>query len=175
MLIHNTALYHLCIKLQKPIAGTVRGTVHLTSFSPLTAIQSLSMFFLFLKVVKALSWSFSVDILANGNWECKKYVCSTLPITALKVYPTMTTSDPEKPGNVKKVYCHKMWNVLSHSSIIYSWIHKYIHVQFIHIRDTLCSKSWFHDSLVYITGRFPYIIAQLHVYKHSVLMIMKIY
>ncbi len=27
-----------------------------------------------------------------SKWECKKYICGTLPFTALKVYPTMTTS-----------------------------------------------------------------------------------
>ncbi len=39
-----------------------------------------------------------------SKWECKKYICGTLPITALQVNPTMTTSAAEKPGNVKKVH-----------------------------------------------------------------------
>ncbi len=36
----------------------------------------------------------------------KKYICGTLPFTALQVIPTMTTSAAEKPGNVKKVHCN---------------------------------------------------------------------
>ncbi len=65
-------------------------------------VLSPIFFFLFLKVVKTLSWCFSFAIWANGN--AKIYICSTLPFTALEVYPTMTTSAAEKPGNVKKVY-----------------------------------------------------------------------
>ncbi len=34
----------------------------------------------------------------------KKYMCGTLPFTALQVNPTVTTSAAEKPGNVKKVH-----------------------------------------------------------------------
>ncbi len=33
----------------------------------------------------------------------QKYICDTLPFTALQVNPTMTTSAAEKPGNLKKV------------------------------------------------------------------------
>ncbi len=81
------------------------GTVNLTLLSLLTAVISHSIFFLFVKVMKTLSWSFSFAIWANGN--AKKYICGTLPFTALEVNPTMTTSAAENPGNViKKRYIH---------------------------------------------------------------------
>uniref|UniRef100_A0A672LTX3 tRNA (cytosine(34)-C(5))-methyltransferase n=1 Tax=Sinocyclocheilus grahami TaxID=75366 RepID=A0A672LTX3_SINGR len=40
-----------------------------------------------------------------SKWECKKYICGTLPFTAIQVNPTMTTSAAEKPRNVKRVHC----------------------------------------------------------------------
>ncbi len=54
--------------------------VHFILFSLLTAVISLSVLFLFLKVMKILS-SFSF---ANGN--AKKYICGSLQFTAITVY-----------------------------------------------------------------------------------------
>ncbi len=50
--------------------------VNLTSFSLLTAVISLSIFFLFLKVKKTLSWSLSFAIWENGN--AKKNIFAVL-------------------------------------------------------------------------------------------------
>ncbi len=59
--------------------------VNLTSFSILSLIESRENTW----------WN------ANGNAK-EIYICGTLPFTALEVYPTMTTSAAEKPGNVKR-------------------------------------------------------------------------
>ncbi len=64
--------------------------------------QSLSIFFPFIESHENTILEFYFWYLSK--WECKKYICGTLPFTALQVNPTMTTSAAEKPGNVKKVH-----------------------------------------------------------------------
>lgn len=59
----------------------------LTSFSLLSAIINLAIFFHFWKVVEMLSCFFFPFAL---EWECKI-------ILAVEVYPTMTTTPSEKP------------------------------------------------------------------------------
>ncbi len=75
--------------------------VNLTSFCLLAAVISLSQFFSFIESHKNTIIEFLFCYLSK--WECKKYICVTLPFTALQVNPTMTTSTAEKPVNVKKV------------------------------------------------------------------------
>ncbi len=58
---------------------------------------SVSIFSLFLKVMKTLTLSLYFAIWANEN--AKKHICGPLPFTALEV-----SSAAEKPGNVKKVH-----------------------------------------------------------------------
>ncbi len=77
-------------------AASTEGTVNLTLFSPLTAVISFSQFFFFFESRE------NKDVWANEN--AQKYMCGTLPFTALQVNPAMNTSAAEKPGNVKKVY-----------------------------------------------------------------------
>ncbi len=88
------------------------GTVNLTSFVPPTAVISLSHFLSFLlKVVKHYR---RVFILLFEQMGVQKYICGTLPFTALQVNPTMTITAAKKPGNVKRVVrntrhcCHVM-------------------------------------------------------------------
>ncbi len=76
------------------------GTIHLTSFSLLTAVISLSMFSLFLKVVKTIMGFFFLYL---NKWNAKNNCSGTLQFIALEVNPTMMTSCAEKPRNVKKV------------------------------------------------------------------------
>ncbi len=44
-----------------------------------------------------------------SKWECKTYICGTLPFTAFEVNPTVMTSAAEKPENVKKAHAYKMY------------------------------------------------------------------
>ncbi len=76
--------------------------VNLTSFALLTAVISLSQFVSFIESHENTIVEFYFAIWTK--WECKKYICGTLPFTDLQVNTTMTTSAAEKPGNVKKVH-----------------------------------------------------------------------
>ncbi len=68
----------------------------------LTAVISLSQCFSFVESRENTIVEFLFCYLSK--LERKKYICGTLPFTALEVYPTMMTSAAEKPRNVKKVY-----------------------------------------------------------------------
>ncbi len=63
---------------------------------------SLSQFFPFFESHENTIVEFFFCYLSK--WECKKYICGTLPFLAVEVNPTMTTSAAEKPGNVKNVH-----------------------------------------------------------------------
>ncbi len=79
------------------------GMVNLASFALLTAVIGLSQFFYFIESHE--NTIVEVYFAIWTKWECKKYICGTLPFTALQVNLTMTTSAAEEPGNVKKVHC----------------------------------------------------------------------
>lgn len=65
-------LYHLCIKLQKTNAASMRETVNLTSFSLLTAVISLSQFLSFFESREKTIVEFFFCHLSK--WECKQYL-----------------------------------------------------------------------------------------------------
>ncbi len=60
------------------------GAVHVTSFSLLTVIISLSQFLFFFESRENTIAEFFFCYFCK--WECKKYICGTLPFTALEVY-----------------------------------------------------------------------------------------
>uniref|UniRef100_A0A671P0M4 DnaJ homolog subfamily A member 1-like n=1 Tax=Sinocyclocheilus anshuiensis TaxID=1608454 RepID=A0A671P0M4_9TELE len=53
------------------------------------------------------------------KWEFKQHICGSLPFTAIEVYPTMTTSAAEKPGNVKKVYSKSLWLLYTGKNVVH--------------------------------------------------------
>ncbi len=81
-------------------AASMGGTVNLTLFSLLTAVISLSQFFSFFESRENTVLELLFCYLSK--WECKKYVCCTLPFTVLEVNPPMTTSTAQNPRNVEK-------------------------------------------------------------------------
>ncbi len=97
------------------------GMLHLTLFSLLTAVISLSQFFSF--YWKSWKHYRRVFILLFEQMGMQKKNCGTLPpFTALQVNPTMTTSATEKPGNVKKVhYIYTNWNWLTDAKTFSRW------------------------------------------------------
>ncbi len=79
----------------------MRGTIHLILFSLLTALSVFLNFFHFIESREDTIMEFFFCYLSQ--WECiKKYICYTLPFTALQVNPTMTTSTAEKPWKCEK-------------------------------------------------------------------------
>ncbi len=125
MHIFNTILCIILPLHQITINTNVRGflmlggMVNLTPFSLLTAVISLSQFISFFESHESTIVEFLFCYLSK--WECKKYICGTLPFTALQVNPTMTTSAAEKPGNVKNVHKGKARQVYLYSTFHTQW------------------------------------------------------
>ncbi len=141
------------------------GMVLLTSFSLLTSYISLSPFFSLIEshentIVEFFFWYLH-------KWECKKYICGTLPFTALQVNPTMMTSAAEKPGNVKKVHCLRLTSVeesggSAHSplALVHARNSRTAHLH-AHVWDLLWVQRTHHHH-VHMTKLIPANILQTH-------------